>query len=54
MDKARSRERGGNGLGLSIAKELTESYNGEISVSTVLNHGSIFRITLPLTKKKND
>ena len=54
VDKARSRERGGNGLGLSIAKELTESYNGEISVSTVLNHGSIFRITLPLTKKKKD
>ena len=51
VDKARSRERGGNGLGLSIAKELIESYNGEISVTTLLNHGSIFKITLPLTKK---
>ena len=51
VDKARSRERGGNGLGLSIAKELIESYDGEISVKTLLNHGSIFKITLPLTKK---
>ena len=51
VDKARSRERGGNGLGLSIAKELIESYDGEISVTTLLNHGSIFKITLPLTKK---
>ena len=51
VDKARSRERGGNGLGLSIAKELIESYDGEISVTALLNHGSIFKITLPLTKK---
>ena len=51
VDKARSRERGGNGLGLSIAKELIESYDGEISGTTLLNHGSIFKITLPLTKK---
>ena len=51
VDKARSRERGGNGLGLSIAKELIESYDGEISVTTLLNHGSIFKITLPLMKK---
>ena len=51
VDKARSRERGGTGLGLSIAKELIESYDGEISVTTLLNHGSIFKITLPLTKK---
>ena len=51
VDKARSSERGGNGLGLSIAKELIESYDGEISVTTLLNHGSIFKITLPLMKK---
>ena len=51
VDKARSRERGGNGLGLSIAKELIKSYDGEISVTTLLNHGSIFKITLPLMKK---
>lgn len=48
VDKARSRERGGNGLGLSIAKELVESYGGEITLTTALDHGSIFNIILPL------
>ena len=52
VDKARSREKGGNGLGLSIAKELIESYEGEISVTTLLDHGSIFKIMLPLIKKE--
>lgn len=48
VDKARSRERGGNGLGLSIAKELIESYGGQITLTSVLNHGSVFNIILPL------
>ncbi|WP_025728530.1 sensor histidine kinase [Atopobacter phocae] len=52
VDKARSRESGGNGLGLSIAKKLIDNYNGNIRLESVLNHGSIFRIVLPL--KSND
>ena len=51
VDKARSRHKGGNGLGLSIAKELLLGYKGNISVDSVLNHGSIFRITLPIYKE---
>lgn len=47
VDKARSRHRGGNGLGLSIAKQLIEGYNGKIWAESVLDHGSIFRIELP-------
>ncbi|MDE1549726.1 sensor histidine kinase [Jeotgalibaca caeni] len=47
VDKARSREKGGHGLGLSIAKELLENYHGDISVESVLGHGTIFRIQLP-------
>ncbi|MFD1429878.1 sensor histidine kinase [Lacticaseibacillus mingshuiensis] len=47
VDKARSREAGGNGLGLAIAQRLVESYHGHISVDSALGHGSIFRITLP-------
>ncbi|MGV0167268.1 HAMP domain-containing sensor histidine kinase [Furfurilactobacillus sp. WILCCON 0119] len=46
VDKARSREKGGNGLGLSIAQRLVEGYNGKISVESVLGHGSIFQISL--------
>lgn len=48
VDKARSRERGGNGLGLSIAKELIEGYNGKISLTSRLNQGSQFKVKLPI------
>ncbi|MGY3725547.1 Signal transduction histidine kinase [Granulicatella balaenopterae] len=54
VDKARSRERGGNGLGLSIAKELVESYGGSIEVNSVLNSGSVFRIKLPVKRELKD
>ena len=47
VDKARSREKGGNGLGLSIAQQLIESYHGSISVDSVVGSGSVFRIQLP-------
>ncbi|WP_322973880.1 HAMP domain-containing sensor histidine kinase [Lacticaseibacillus nasuensis] len=48
VDKARSREKGGNGLGLAIAKQLVEGYRGTISVDSALGHGSIFRVDLPV------
>ena len=48
VDKARSREKGGNGLGLSIAKQLINGYGGTISVDSVPGRGSVFRIELKL------
>lgn len=48
VDKARSRHKGGNGLGLAIAKELIENYRGAIQVDSVLGHGTVFRIQLPI------
>lgn len=48
VDKARSREKGGNGLGLSIAQKLIEGYGGSINLESAEGHGSIFRITLPV------
>jgi len=53
VDKARTREKGGNGLGLSIAKKLTESYHGTIGVTSILGTGSTFRLKFPLLKKKS-
>lgn len=47
VDKARWRESGGAGLGLSIAKWAVEAHGGCISLHSEVNKGCIFRITLP-------
>nr|WP_209685821.1 HAMP domain-containing histidine kinase [Lactobacillus colini] len=52
VDKARTREKGGNGLGLSIAQKLVESYHGKISVTSQLGSGSKFKIEFPILKEK--
>jgi heavy metal sensor kinase len=47
VDKARSRERGGAGLGLSIVKSLVEAHRGRIEVHGEFGHGATFRVWLP-------
>ena len=47
VDKARTREKGGNGLGLSIAQKLVTSYHGNISVDSVEGQGSQFIMVFP-------
>jgi heavy metal sensor kinase len=49
-DKARSREHGGAGLGLSIAKWIVDMHGGSISVESVLGKGSVFAIRVPLAQ----
>jgi signal transduction histidine kinase len=44
----RSREQGGAGLGLSLAKWGVESHDGQILLDSELGRGSTFRIVLPL------
>ncbi|WP_164684101.1 ATP-binding protein [Vibrio maerlii] len=43
-----TRKFGGTGLGLSICKEIISEMGGDIRVSSVVDHGSLFSITLPL------
>jgi len=49
-DKARTRESGGVGLGLSIGRWITEVHDGKIEVQSSPGHGSKFQITLPIAQ----
>ena len=54
VDEARSAKNGGIGLGLSIAKEIINTHNGEINVTSEVDKGSIFMITLPVRFIKHE
>lgn len=46
VDKARSREMGGNGLGLAIAREIVHLHDGAIKVTSRSGEGTTFTVTL--------
>ena len=46
VDKARSREFGGAGLGLSIVKTLLEAHGGRVEVRSEVGKGSVFTVRL--------
>ena len=48
VDRARSRDTGGSGLGLSISKNTILKHGGSIDVASKLGEGTTFTITLPL------
>lgn len=49
-DKSRSRESGGYGLGLAIAKAIAEYAEGEIRAESELGEWARFTVTLPLVR----
>jgi heavy metal sensor kinase len=48
VDRARSRARGGSGLGLPLAKWIAEAHGGRITVTSEVGRGSRFVVTLPV------
>ena len=47
VDKSRSRETGGAGLGLSIAEWIVHAHHGRIEVKSEIGKGSTFTVHLP-------
>lgn len=50
VDKSRSRDAGGSGLGLSIVKHIVEAHNQSINVMSTEGVGSVFSFTLSKPK----
>jgi Signal transduction histidine kinase len=48
QDKSRTRQTGGHGLGLAIAKNIVSSGRGTIHVESVVGRGTTFTVRLPL------
>lgn len=49
-DEARTREKGGYGLGLAIAKTIVDAHRGRISLQSTKEEGTTFFVTIPLVK----
>lgn len=52
-DSGVSREFGGLGLGLAVAKQMIELHGGTIWAESTVNIGSAFHFTLPCITKQN-
>ena len=48
VDRSRSKQTGGYGLGLSICKRIIEAHGGTIAVENALPRGAVFTLTLPV------
>lgn len=52
-DRARSRDRGGSGLGLTIAQSIVQEHDGDIQVESTPGKGSTFTLRLPVVKESD-
>ncbi|MEO6571833.1 MAG: ATP-binding protein, partial [Ilumatobacteraceae bacterium] len=54
LDEARSRDRGGAGLGLAIAEEIVARHRGAITISDNPSGGARFVVSLPCSDENVD
>ena len=54
IENSLSRQVGGSGLGLPIARQLMESHNGAIWCDSELNKGSKFYFVIPVANDKSN
>lgn len=47
VDGSRTRDTGGSGIGLTIAREIVRAHGGSITAASTLGAGSAFTVTLP-------
>lgn len=50
VDAARSRARGGTGIGLSIVKHVAQAHGGSVGVASRVDEGSTFTLRLPVSR----
>ncbi len=48
VDRARSRDTGGSGLGLSIVRHIVDQHGGGVALKSIEGRGSTFTVELPL------
>lgn len=53
VNRDRSRQTGGAGLGLAIAQAIVKAHQGKIQVQSQLREGSLFTVQLPLKNLRN-
>ena len=53
VDKARSKDEGGSGLGLSICRHIAEAHKGKIKVESKPGLGTRFKIHIPSTGRED-
>jgi signal transduction histidine kinase len=53
LDRARSRDQGGEGLGLTIVKAIVQAHGGTVAVRSTPGAGSVFELLLPLGVASN-
>jgi signal transduction histidine kinase len=50
VDKSRTKDTGGYGLGLSLCKTIMEAHGGKIEVQSTPQEGTTVSLYFPLTK----